>query len=112
VKSSGASAHYRDTEGLGKHQIRVVPSVLYTALANKSKLFPTNIIILQIKSLEVSSVRTRFNAVLKFHTLPEPRTELVVRFCTTTEPWTELRSGSEKFRFELWFRTELRHPYN
>src|ERR1700679_3405562 len=28
------------------------------------------------------------------------------------EPWTELRSGSEKFRFELWFGTELRHPYS
>jgi hypothetical protein len=43
--------------------------------------------------------------------LPEPRTGLVVRFCTTIEPWTELWSGSEKFRFELWFRTGLRHPY-
>ena len=30
---------------------------------------------------------------------------------TNVEPWTELGSGSEKFRFELWFRTELRHPY-
>ncbi|KAF8231541.1 hypothetical protein L208DRAFT_62200 [Tricholoma matsutake] len=43
-------------------------------------------------------------------TLPKPRTRLVVQFCTTVEPWTELWSGSEKFRFELWFRTGLRHP--
>jgi hypothetical protein len=28
------------------------------------------------------------------------------------EPWTELWSGSEKFRFELWFGTGLRHPYH
>ena len=33
-------------------------------------------------------------------TLPEPRTRLVVWFCTTVEPWTE-----------LWFRTRLQHPY-
>ena len=29
----------------------------------------------------------------------------------TTKLWTELWSGSEKFRFELWFRTELWQPY-
>ena len=63
----------------------------YTALANKSKLFLTN---MYTKSHEISSVQTRFNAVLTFCTLPKHRTGLVVRFCTTSEPWTEL-SGSE-----------------
>jgi hypothetical protein len=27
------------------------------------------------------------------------------------ELWTGLRSGSQKFRFELWFRTELQHHF-
>jgi hypothetical protein len=57
------------------------------------------------------SCASRFSKVQRFWTLSKPRTELVVRFCTTTKPWTELRTGSEKFRFELWFRTELWHPY-
>jgi hypothetical protein len=43
---------------------------------------------------------------------PKPRTGLVVWFCTTIKPWSELWSGSEKFRFELWFRTRLWHPHN
>ena len=51
------------------------------------------------------------NYVRRFYGLSERRTGLMVRFGATTEPWTELRSGSEKFKFELWFRTELRHPY-
>jgi len=49
--------------------------------------------------------------VRKICTLPERRTGLVVRFGKNTKTWTELRFGSEKFRFELRFRTELRHPY-
>ena len=60
---------------------------------------------------EKSSVRTRFSKVQRFSTLLEPRTGLVVWFYLPPKPWTELRSGSEKFRFELWFGTELRHPY-
>jgi hypothetical protein len=57
------------------------------------------------------SCASRFSKVQRFWTLSEPRTELVVWFCTTTKPWTKLQSSSEKFRFELWFRTKLQHPY-
>ena len=58
-----------------------------------------------------SSVRTGFNKVQTSCTSPEPRTELMVRFCATPELWTELWSSSEKFEFELRFRTGLWHPY-
>ena len=50
--------------------------------------------------------------VLKISALSECRTGLVVQFSTFAEPWTEPRSSSEKFRFKLWFRTELQHPYD
>ena len=49
--------------------------------------------------------------VLKISALSECRTRLVVQFSTFAKPWTEPWSGSEKFRFEIWFRTELWHPY-
>ena len=32
--------------------------------------------------------------------------------CYFTDAWTELWSGSEKFEFKLWFRSELRQPYS
>ena len=84
------------------HRLREL--IIHTALPNKPKLFR------QTQKFTKSSVRTGFNAVLRFPTFPERRTGLVVRFCEIIEPWTELWSGSEKFRFELWFRTGLRHP--
>ena len=43
--------------------------------------------------------------------LPEPWTRPKVRFGPWCELWTGLQSGSQKFRFKLWFRTELRHHY-
>ena len=43
--------------------------------------------------------------------LPEPWTGLKVRFMPWPELWTGLQSGSQKFRFELWFRTELQNHY-
>ena len=55
--------------------------------------------------------KLRSTTVLKNSALSERRTGLVVRFGAFAEPWTEPRSSFEKFRFELWFRTELRHPY-
>jgi hypothetical protein len=61
--------------------------------------------------LTTKRLGSKFEPGSNFWILPEPRTGLVVQFNYLPEPWTELRSGSEKFRFELWFGTELRHPY-
>ena len=47
----------------------------------------------------------------KFQDFPNPEPDLWSGSAHPPELWTELRSGSEKFRFELWFRTELRQPY-
>jgi hypothetical protein len=55
--------------------------------------------------------KLRSTKALKNSALSKHRTGLVVWFGAFTEPWTEPQSSSEKFRFELWFRTELRHPY-
>ena len=49
----------------------------------------------------------RFKQVHIVLHLPEPWTELSVQFGKTFELWTELRSSSERFRFELRSRTEL-----
>ena len=56
-------------------------------------------------------VWTRFRTVHRSFACPEPRTRHVVQFCPGAEPWTELRSGSEKFRSELRFGTGLWYPY-
>ena len=50
----------------------------------------------------------RFEQVQIFFRLLEPWTELSVQFSMAIELWTELRSSSERFRFELRSRTELR----
>jgi hypothetical protein len=84
--------------------LMVAQTVAHTALTNNTQYPPPDLVRI------AKSSKIRFSKVQRFCTLPEPGTELVVQFCTTTEPWTKLRSGSEKFRFELWFRTELRHP--
>ena len=43
---------------------------------------------------------------------PEPGTGLSVQFRRYAEPWTGLRSSSQKFGSEPWFRTGLRHHYS
>src|ERR1700759_2061272 len=83
------------------------PLILWSPLVMDSVTFTPH------SKYEKSSVqvRTRFSKVQTFYTLPEPITGLKVQFCDTTKPWTELWSSSQKFRFELWFRTGLCHHY-
>ena len=44
--------------------------------------------------------------------LVSPALPAVPAACYFTDAWTELWSGSEKFEFKLWFRSELRQPYS
>ena len=55
-------------------------------------------------------VRTGSERVHHLSTSAKRGTGLPVRFSPWPELWTELGSGSAKFRSEPKFRTELRHP--
>ena len=90
------------------NNLMVAQTVVHTALTNNTQYPPPDL----VRIAKSSKIRFSLNQVQRFCTLPEPGTELVVWFCATTKPWTELWSSSEKFRFELWFRTELWHPYS
>src|ERR1700722_14297384 len=65
-----------------------------------------------IDNLVEVRVRTGPNGFTHLGTSAERGTGLPVRFSPWPELWTELGSGSAKFRSEPKFRTELRHPYH
>jgi len=63
------------------------------------------------QSYRKSSVWTEFERVQLSQPCSERWTEQKVWLLGSTEPWTEHQSGSDRFRFEPRFRTELGHHY-
>jgi len=88
----------------------VAQTVVHTALTNNTQYPPPDL----VRIAKSSKIRFGSNQVQRFCTNApclNPELNLWSSSVQPQKPWTKLRSGSEKFRFELWFRTKLQHPY-
>jgi hypothetical protein len=74
------------------------------ALTNSTKYPPQDLV--QI----AKSSKRRFSSARFRDFAPCPNPELNLWSGSAQPPNLELWSSSQKFRFELWFRTKLQHP--